>query len=157
MSLILLLACAKAPLDAADRVETLHQFKLESPFGTMAGLAAVVISDDEFVLQALTPAGVALFTVQGEAVSAPDEAWAAVLERIPFERDMRLVYGWPCSAQRCELPQGRLWQERTDEGLVRRYRGPGGPATVTLTQGKAVLVDPRRRTTLTMLGEAIHD
>ena len=157
MSLMQLLSCVKAPLQPSERVEALHQFKLESPLGTMAGLAVVVVDEEEFVLQALTPAGVALFTVEEGRVSAPDENWEAVLARIPFERDMRLVYGWPCEAPRCELPQGRLSQERTDAGLVRRYRGPGGPATVTLTEGKAVLVDPRRRTTLTMLGEAIHD
>ncbi len=157
MSLMLLLACVKSPLSSSERVEALHQFKLESPLGTLAGMAVVVVSEDEFVLQALTPAGMALFTVEGDSVRAPDPAWAAVLERIPFERDMRLVYGWPCAEPRCELPQGRLAQERTDEGLVRRYRGPGGPATATITEGKAVLVDPRRRTTLTMLGEAIHD
>ncbi|HJN76100.1 MAG TPA: hypothetical protein QGF58_19365 [Myxococcota bacterium] len=150
---LILLACVKTPIELGPPVEAVQQFKLESPFGTLAGVAVVSL-DEVFVLQALTPAGVALFTVEGDEVSAPDEGWAETLELIPFSRDMHLVYRWSCP-QRCEVEGGMVRQRLTEEGIERRYRGQGGPATVVVTDGEAVLEDPRRRYTLTVLSEAI--
>lgn len=152
--MLLILACAKSPLDLGPPVETVQQFKLESPFGTLAGVAVVNL-DDEVVVQALTPAGIALFTVEGDTVTAPDEQWAEALELIPFARDMQLIYRWSCP-DRCEVEGGTLRQALTDEGIERRYRGDGGPATVRITEGRAVLDDPRRRYTLTVLSDEIH-
>ena len=152
--LLTLLACAKTPLELGPPVETVQQFKLESPVGTMAGIAVVKL-DEDFAMQALSPAGFALFTVEGDAVEAPDETWAAALELIPFSRDMHLVYRWSCP-DRCSVEGGRIKQILNEDGNVaRRYRGDGGPATVVIEDGKAVLVDPRRRYTLTVLSEAI--
>lgn len=160
MPLILALACAKAPIELGPPIETMQQFKLESPFGTLGGMAVVVL-DDDFVLQALSPAGTAIFTVTDEGVSAPDEGWAAALERIPFERDMLLVYRWSCPTGRCSTETGGKVTQTTetdDEAtwVERSYRGPSGPATVRIRDGKAVLEDGRRRYTLTVISEEIR-
>lgn len=158
---LILLSCVHAPLDLGPPVETVQQFKLESPFGTMAGMAVVVL-EESFALQGLSPAGTALFTVTDEGVTAPDEGWAAALERIPFERDMRLVYQWACTdaSGRCTHDDATIRQtlEVGDDAtwIERRYRGPSGPATVRLRDGMAVLEDPRRRYTLTVISEDIR-
>lgn len=150
---LILLACVKAPIDLGPPVETVQQFKLESAFGTMAGIAVVNL-DEDFTLQALSPAGFALFTVDDDGVTAPDEGWAATLERIPFSRDMHLVYRWSCP-RRCEVDGGTVKQTSTDDAVERSYRGEGGPASVQISDGRAVLEDSRRRYTLTVLSEAI--
>jgi hypothetical protein len=154
----LLAACAlRPPLPPSVPVETSVQFKLESSRGTLAGLVAVALGPEDFALQALSPAGLALFTVQGDTVQAPSESWAAVLERLPFERDLRLILDWDCATGRCSLPEGgHLRQERLEDTVVRCYRGPQGPARATLSLGRAELVDPRRGYTLTLVGDAVH-
>ncbi len=148
----MLLACARGTLAPTPVVEGPAQLKLESARGTVAGLAVVVVTPERFVLQALTPAGVELFSASDEGVTAPDPSWVATLERLPFERDLRLIFAWECPEGACAVPAGgRVWQA---EGL-RHYRGPGGPARVELSPRKAVLRDPRRGYTLTIVGDVL--
>ena len=160
MILALLLACApKLPLVAPTRQEHVDQFALTRGEHTFAGMAVVVLEGPKVTLQALTPAGSALFTIEATAeeiqVRAPDPQMAALLERLPFHRDLMLVYAWSCPPGRCAADGGTIREQPEDNGLLRRWRGPGGPATLHLQPGKAVLTDPLRRYTLTVVGEEI--
>jgi hypothetical protein len=156
--ILLLAACAPLPpLPPPVPVETVLQFKLESPRGVLAGVAAVALDSDGFALQALSPAGFALFTVEDDSVKAPSATWATVLERLPFERDMRLILDWRCASGRCSLPGGGIVRQDSSEGtVVRHYRGPAGPARATLSEGRAELLDSRRGYSLTLIGDVIR-
>ena len=98
------------------------------------------------ILTLLAPAGLELFTVSGPpaTVATGLEAWRPWLERLPVERDLRLVFTAVTDA--CTSGGGRI--RPTAAG--RRWCGPGGPATVTESDGTVVLVDRRRGYTLTL-------
>ncbi len=129
--------------------EGVEQFQVQRGELSLSGLAVVRLEDDRAVLQALTPGGVALFTLTWEGgrrrVEAPDDAWADVLERLPFERDLSLVHRWSCGgARRCRVGGGRM-VERIEDGVVeRRWRGPGGPARARIEGRRAEVRDLRR-------------
>jgi hypothetical protein len=161
--LLALLGCApKHSLEIADtRREVVCQFAIAAHGRSFAGLMAAVIEDGGVEVAALTPAGTELFRVarRGELVrvSAPDPSWEPWLERLPFDRDLPLVLQWHCPVARCLVEGGVLAQRPLEDGGVeRRWRGPGGPVSATIHQGKAVVVDPRRGYTVTLAGEAIH-
>ncbi len=165
MSLLLLtlLACApKHTLEVADtRQERVCQFAISAHGRSFAGVMAAVLEDGGVEVAALTPAGTELFRVsqQGQdvEVSAPDASWEPWLERLPFQRDLPLVFLWHCPVERCAVEGGVLSQRALPGGgLERRWRGPGGPVTATITPGRAVIVDPRRGYTVTLAGDAVH-
>ena len=120
----------------------------ERSFG---GAAVVEVSDATYTLLGLTPSGTALFTVRddgtGLAVTSPDPAMSQVLGRIPVERDLWLLYRLRCD-DRCRAEGGTL----TVVDDVLRWRGAGGPATVTRDGARSTLVDARRGYTLTVAG-----
>lgn len=161
MGITLLLGCAArhVPVESAPPGEAVLQLALTFGDNTIAGLAAMDLQPESLDLQALTPAGVALFTVHSQdfetTVSAPDPDWAKVLELLPFERDMRLILEWSCPSGSCDADPGRVRERSVDGGVERRWRGPGGPATVRLEPGRAELSDPRRRYTLVLVGDSI--
>lgn len=153
-ALLLLLACAtRAPAELGPPVQDAGGFLIRAGETSMAGMAVVAIEDDSFTLQALTPTGLSLFSIRGDAdgteVSAPSDAMEQVLRRIPFERDLWLLYRLDCET-RCRARGGTL--TATEDGL--RWRGPGGPAVVVHEADRSVLKDRRRRYELVILEEA---
>jgi hypothetical protein len=146
-----LVGCAaRTAVVVGPPVETSGQFLLHAFDRDIAGTAVVTVDDAGWSLLGLGPTGNAWFGVRSAdgaiAVQAPDDAMARVLERLPLERDLWLLYRWQCPAL-C----------RTDGGTIRvegervSFRGRGGPATVVRTEGRSVLTDPRRGYTLTVL------
>jgi len=159
---LLLLSCAHRPPVArpTEPVAVVEQFALARGDRAIAGLAAVRIDGDAVTLDALSPAGIALFRVEasaeGATVTAPDPAWADVLERIPFRRDLLLIHAWDCPEGRCAVAGGTVRQRVEDGALLRRYRGPGGPARARIEEGRATLHDPLRGYDVTLVGGDIH-
>lgn len=140
--IVWLMACAHTPAEILPAVRRTDPFVIEAS-ARIAGLAIVVVEDDDWALQALTPTGLSLFTARAnEEVIAPDEM-KPILARLPFERDLWLLYRLRC-ADRCRTPKGHL---RVKDG-VGRWRGAGGPARVTTDGNAFVLRDPRRGYTL---------
>lgn len=141
---------ARAPVVVGPPVETTGQFLLGAFGRQIAGTAVVTVNDTSWALLGLGPTGNAWFTVRsvdGEVdVTAPDDGMAQVLGRIPLERDLWLLYRWSC-ADRCRADGGTL----VTDGDTVQWRGHGGPATVVRTGARAVLTDPRRGYTLTVL------
>lgn len=163
LALLVLLGCApKHTLEIMDtRQERVCQFAITAHGHSFAGLMAAVLEDGGVEVAALTPTGTELFRVSrhGEqvVVRAPDPGWVPWLERLPFERDLPLVFLWSCPAERCWVEGGVVRQESTDDGgLVRSWRGPGGPVSATIHPGRAVISDTRRGYVVTLAGEAIH-
>jgi len=149
---MLLLACLHRPPAVVHSVEHVAGFKIEILGSTLAGTGVFAEEGDAVVFQALTPAGTALFSVRDSGtaqpqVVAPDEDLAAMLERLPWYRDLSLLFRWSCPEGRCTTETGRI-RESEDS---RRYRGDGGPATVRILDDGLELTDPRRRYTLTVL------
>jgi len=157
-----LLACAGLPVATqAPPIEVVHQFAIQARGHTFAGMAAVRVDGDDYTLVAITPGGVELFNVRGDAegsvVTAPQQDLKDVLERLPLGRDLHLIYAWSCgSAPACEVAGGRIEEAPGDDGWTRSWTGPGGPAVVTLQDGRATLDDPRRGYTLRIVGEEIR-
>lgn len=144
----------------AERSEYVDQFAIIRGEHAFAGTAVVVIDTQEVVLQALTSAGTALFEVRTGAdhhtVRAPDPGMTELLERLPFFRDLMLVYAWRCPSGRCSAQGGRIWEElQADGSVTRRWRGERGTAIVRLQPGRAELRDPSRGYTLVVVGEAV--
>ena len=149
---LMLLACLHRPPAAVLPVEQVAGFKIEVLGTTIAGTGVFAEEGEGLVFQALTPAGTALFTVRDEGgqepeVTAPSEEMEEMLARIPWHRDLSLLFRWDCPQGRCTVETGRVVQTSD----TRRYRGEGGPATVTLTEERLELWDPRRRYRLTVL------
>lgn len=149
---LLLMGCLHRPLAEVRPVEEVAGFKIEVLGTTIAGTGVFVEEGDQLVFQALTPAGTALFSVRDGVdsepeVQAPKEEMAEMLARIPWYRDLSLLFRWDCPQGRCTVETGRIIQTPD----ARRYRGEGGPATVTLTAETVELWDPRRRYRLTVL------
>lgn len=142
------LGCAPWVASSVRDVSAVQQFGLSARGHAFAGLGAVRMGDAGFSLEALSPAGVTLFTVarEGEgatAVHAPDPAMAAMLEKLPFERDLSLALRWSCPGdgpRRCAVPGGAL--RVGDHGV--RYAGVGGPARITQEGPLTRIVDPLR-------------
>jgi hypothetical protein len=159
---LLLAACAVLPSAVeAPPLEVLHQFAIKARGQTFAGMAAVQIQGDAYTLVAITPGGLELFHVRGDAethmVAAPQEDMQAVLERLPLGRDLHLLYAWSCgSAPACEIGGGSLTEAATDAGFTRTWKGPGGPAVVIVEEGRATLEDTRRGYTLVVVGEELR-
>ncbi len=162
MTALLLAACAGLPVAVeAPPVEVLHQFAIQARGQTFAGMAAVQLQGDAYTLIAITPGGLELFSVRGDAetltVSAPQEDLKAMLERLPLGRDLHLLYAWSCgTAPACVVGGGRLTEGATEAGWMRTWKGPGGPAVVTVENGRATLEDPRRGYTLRVVGEELR-
>ncbi|MCB9764723.1 MAG: hypothetical protein H6739_33415 [Alphaproteobacteria bacterium] len=158
IALALLLSCAphappKPPLEAVT------QLALTRSGHSLAGLAAISVTPDLAQLQVISAGGVELFSVQATpedvTAQAPDPELAGLIERVPFYRDLSLVFTWRCPEARCQVGGGRLRVERDAGRTLLHWRGPGGPATVALERGRATLSDPRRGYVLTVLGEPI--
>jgi hypothetical protein len=158
--LLALTGCAHhPPATLAAPGEFVEQFALRASIPgageqVFAGLAAIRISPENASLEALSVAGPALFSVEASAeslqVSAPDPRMEAVLARIPFWRDLALLYLWQCEAGICELEGGRLIA--TDGDIT--YKGRGGGASLTRDGNVARIDDPRRGYSLTVVGSA---
>jgi hypothetical protein len=163
LALLALLGCApKHTLEIRDtRQEYVCQFAIQAHGHGFAGTMAAVLDSGGVEVAALTPAGTELFRVarHGDEVEvrAPDADWVPWLERLPFDRDLPLVLLWHCPVQRCAVEGGVLRQRTLDDGGIERsWRGPGGPVSATVHQGKAVITDSRRGYVVTLAGEAIH-
>lgn len=165
MSLLLLalLACApKQVLEiSAERRELVCQFAIRAYGRSFAGLMAAALEGGGVEVSALTPAGTEIFHVSrhGEQVSvrAPDPAWEPWLARLPFDRDLALVFAWHCPSERCQVAGGVLRQRSLDDGaLERSWRGPGGPVSAVIRPGKASITDPRRGYQVILAGEPVH-
>jgi hypothetical protein len=161
-ALLALLACAHPPPAAAPaaRQEVVCAFAIDARGRTLAGLMAAVLTPDGVEVSALTPTGLELFRVSSHGgvaqVAAPDPAWEPWLARLPFERDLPLVFAWSCPAGRCAAGGGVLRERALPGGGVRRaWRGPEGPVVAEIVPGQAVLRDPRRGFTVTLAGEAV--
>ncbi len=161
--LLVLLACApKHALEVSPvREERVCQFAIQARGQTFAGMMAAVLEGGGVEVAALTPAGTELFRVSraGERVEvrAPEPAWEPWLARLPFDRDLHLVFLWDCPQERCAVAEGVLMQRALDDGGVQRtWKGPGGPVSAMIHPGKAVITDARRGYTVTLAGEAIR-
>ncbi len=142
-------------------VEVYHQFAIEARGRAFAGMAVVRIDGPAYSLVAITPGGVELFSVSGDgdqdSVSAPQEDLEAILGRLPFDRDLHLLYSWSCGpTARCRVGGGWIEEGPSPEGWLRSWTGPGGPALVTIEDGRATLEDPRRGYRLKVVGEEIR-
>lgn len=146
---VLLLGCLHKPPAEVLPDEHVGAFKIEAFGQTFAGVGVFAEDEDDLVFQALTPAGTALFTVRADrestTVQAPDPEMTALLERLPWYRDIALVTRWRCAEAVCSTETGTL----RSTGDRWTYRGDGGKATVQY--GEWIVVnDPRRRYTLTV-------
>ncbi len=151
MILAFFLACAaRSPAAVGPPVETTSAFLLEAFGRKLGGTAVVSVTDADWALLGLGPGGAAVFSVRSAAgavtATAPDEAMAAALGKMPLERDLWLLYRWQC-ADRCRTDGGVL--DRDGDRLA--WRGRGGPASIVRTEGRAVLTDPRRGYRLTVV------
>lgn len=117
----------------------------------VGGLGIAAIDETAWSLTLLAPAGFELFTVSGPpaTVSTGLEAWKPWLERLPVERDLRLVFT-PADAP-CRAPTGRLRARVTPTGWERRWCGAGGGATAVRDGDRVTLTDRRRGYTLTLV------
>ena len=161
--LVVLVACApKHTLEVMDtRQERVCQFAIQAHGHSFAGLMAAVLEDGGVEVSAMTPAGTELFRVArlGEQVDvrAPDPSWVPWLERLPFDRDLALVFLWGCPVERCAVEGGVVTQRPLDGGgIVRTWRGPAGAVSAVIQPGKAVISDTRRGYVVTLAGEVIH-
>jgi hypothetical protein len=150
--LMLLTACLHRAPASAGSMQGVHAYKIEAFGQTLAGLGVFASDGDELVFQSLTPAGTVLFQVRDTAdgdpvVTAPDETMAAMLGRIPWYRDLSLLFRWECDDTVCSTETGRV--RPIEDGLT--YRGGGGRASVTDVDDVMELVDPKRRYTLTVV------
>ena len=155
-ALLLPLACAHLPPAALAPAEgRVLQFGIEIGGRSLAGLAVVDLSAEGARLQALTSFGTEVFRVEagpgGTAVAAADPAWVEALARLPIERDLRLALGWSCPDGRCAAGEGRVEERAVEGGVERIWRGPEGPATARIRGNRAVLTDPVRGYTLTLV------
>lgn len=149
MILALLLACAPKVAPPVAAAEHVDRFALAGHGHAFGGLAIVVHDGPDVTLEALSPAGPAIFTVVvaggNTAIDAADPGMAAMLGRLPFARDLTALYLADC-AQRCAVG---AWTVRpTRDGW--RVAGEGGPARVTRGDGTLVLRDRLRGYTLTV-------
>ncbi|MFH1469548.1 MAG: hypothetical protein ABIO70_34505 [Pseudomonadota bacterium] len=163
LPLLALSACAHAPpvTPLEGRQEVVCQFAIAAHGQRFAGLMAAALTPEGVQVSALTPAGTELFRVSdlgGDTeVSAPDPTWEPWLARLPFRRDLSLVFAWSCPAGRCAAGGGVLTERALPEGGVERsWRGPDGPVVAEIVPGRAVLTDERRGTTVTLAGEAVR-
>lgn len=145
----LLAACSwhtAAPLPAVERLDA---FAIEARGSVMAGQALVVTDSEGASLHALTPAGTTLFTVEvhgsDTTVSSASPDLGVWLERLPFARDLAVLYRYEC-ADRCKAGPWKLVVGA--EGT--KVRGPGGPALLAREEGRFVLHDSLRGYTLTV-------
>ncbi len=158
-----LLGCAPKLVIAppAQRLEVVHQFAIHTRGRSFAGLGVAVFEGERVDFVALSPAGTEIFSVShqaGEAqITAPDPAWIPWLERLPFHRDLALVFAWSCPEGRCAVAGGRLRERRLADGSLRRtWRGPEGPVRAEIHEGQAIVLDPRRGYQVTVAGEQVH-
>ncbi|MCO4747472.1 MAG: DUF3261 domain-containing protein [Proteobacteria bacterium] len=154
MILWTLIACSWHAAAPEPPVERIDAFAIAARGQTMMGQALVVSDANQTSLHALTPAGTSLFSVEvvdGEAtVKSPDAELSGWLERLPFARDLSVLYRYDC-LDRCRADQWKL--VRKEDGL--RVTGPGGPAWLTVDgAGRSVLKDSRRGYTLTVVKQA---
>lgn len=158
LATLALVCCARPPpAPPITSVETVNQFALRRGDRILAGAMVLSIGPDRLRMDALTPAGTALFRVTATArqteVVAPDPKWAPIIAQLPLRRDLLLVHAWSCPVGRCSVDSGTIRESVEAGSTVRRYRGAGGPAEVRLSAGRAVLEDPRRVYTVTFLGD----
>ena len=140
-------ACGLPPASVLPPVESLHGFAMEARGHTFAGLAAVSVGPRPWQLDVLMPTGNSLFSVQvGDEVQvqAGMPELEEVLARIPFERDLALLYRYRCEGSRCRAGRWRL----VAQGEGWSLRGPGGRATLVRQGQLLVLHDPRRGYTM---------
>jgi len=150
IALLLLAGCTWAPAHLLGDAEHEDQFALAAHGHVLAGTALVATHDGVATLHALAPTGTDLFQVTvdagGAAITSPDDDLAARLRKIPFDRDLSVLYRLRCDAPRCKAERWRL--VRRPDGW--RVRGPGGPATLVRDGDRWRLTDPVRGYTLTV-------
>lgn len=151
---------AGPPATLADPGEVVEQFALRATMPgageqVFAGLAAIRIDHDHAQLEALSIAGPALFSVVATPTSleitSPDPRMTAVLQRIPFWRDLAMLYIWECERDACSVEGGRLIPD--ENGTT--YKGRGGRATLSREGNITHIDDHRRGYSLTVVGSAL--
>lgn len=144
------LAWAAPPACATLSGEHIVSLGIAAHGHRFGGLAIIEFEGEDWSLTALSPAGPALFTVQrrggvSEVWSAFPE-WTPWLARLPFDRDLRLLYSGDPPA--CAWGEAKI----VPCGHSRVWRGAPGPARVrTNKAGGRELRDPWRGYTLTVL------
>ena len=143
---------AAAPLPEAvlrEHAEHVDLFTLEGHGHGFGGLGIVVHDGPTVVLEALTPAGPALFTVRVEngstTIDALDEGLADFLRRLPFDRDLAALY--LVDGTRAETVLGWTVRPRSDGWTL---HGPKGRARVRRLPDGLELRDRLRGYTLTV-------
>lgn len=140
-----------APVTPASAV----QVGVETRGRQVGGLGIAGVDGEAWSLTLLAPAGFELFTVSGPPTTVQTglDAWRPWLERLPVERDLRVIFAPPAEGA-CRAEHGRIRTKLTATGWERRWCGKGGPVTATRDGGRVVLEDRRRGYTLTMVLDA---
>jgi hypothetical protein len=163
VALLALIGCAKLPIvEPLGSIEVQHQFVFEVHDQSFMGIALVNIQQPDASLIALSPAGHSLFTITASPTTMEATAVSPgledVLRRLPFHRDLQLLYMYSCLGQpRCRVGGGRLREVRHNGSLVRQWRGPGGRADVEFTPQRASLHSRRGDYTLKVAGEGLGE
>lgn len=141
-----LAALPACPAPTGEHIVTLGIAAHGHSFG---GLGVVDFAGEDWSLTALSPAGPALFTVtHTDGVTTVNSAfpeWSSVLGQLPFARDLVLLH--TVTSTSCAVGGSRILV-RPDRRL---WRGAPGTARVQEAGGKAVLTDPLRGYTLTIV------
>lgn len=160
LSLLLVGVACAARTEAIVRppVEATDGFVIRAGERAMGGAAVVSVTDTSYALLGLGPTGSALFTIRAEdgevEVTAPDDGMAAVLRRLPVERDLWLLYRLRCE-DRCRADHGTITVVPGAGVTTYAWRGLGGKATMTLADGAATLEDTRRGYAITVRGPGV--
>lgn len=146
MSLLSALALA-TPCPPPVAPEAPVQLGIDLRGHAVGGLAIVRLDGETWSLNLLSPMGLELFGLSGppQRVDSAPEAWRPWLERLPFERDLRLAFT-PVEA-RCAVADGRM-RPRADGA---HWRGAGGPARLERAGDRLVITDRRRGYALTLV------
>jgi hypothetical protein len=115
--------CAPPAVDGAQVQVGVRSFGRE-----LGGLGIVNLGAEAWSLSMLLPTGTELFTASGPptAVVAAVPDWAPWISRMPFERDLRLVFTEVDG--RCRTTGGKIRSRPTDTGWLRHWCGDGGAA-----------------------------
>ncbi len=158
-ALLVLAGCAaRSPVSYVPPHQAVHQFVIEAGEHQVVGTAIVDVTETGVTLQAISPAGLLLFQVEATAGSAELSGPAMATEmgpwlrRMPFARDLFLLYRWRCPQGRCRTPTGTLRRYR--EGL--RWRGHGGATTFACVPDRCELTDNLRGYRLLVVGQRVE-
>lgn len=111
----------------------------------LGGIGLPMLDGDQWSMTLLSPVGLELFSVEGppNTVRSAPESWAPWLERLPFERDLRVAFT-PVTEGRCRVAGGTIRGRVTEDGVRRKWRGPGGGVKAVVVGGRVEMRDRRR-------------